>query len=496
MFKKVLIANRGEIAVRIARTLQEMRITAVGVYSEADRTACHVSACDEAYPLSGVTAQETYLRSDRLIEIARSHGVEAIHPGYGFLSERADFAEACQNAGLTFIGPSPEVIRAMGDKIIAKETVAAAGVPVVPGWSSTDYCFSEIQYQADKLGYPVLIKAAAGGGGKGMRVVQDANHLAEALESAQREAGAAFGDGRVFLEKYLQRPRHVEVQIFGDHHGQVIHLFERECSIQRRHQKIIEESPSPALTPELRRRLCAAAVTAAQAIQYASAGTVEFILDEAGQFYFLEVNTRLQVEHPVTEMITGLDLVYAQMKVAAGEPFPLKQEELLQRGHALECRICSEDANDNFRPQTGQIEVYVSPQGGGVRVDSGVNIGSEVSVHYDPMLAKLIVHAPTRLAAIDKAIQALRQFVILGVRTNIPFLAQVLDHPEFRAGQVHTHFLQEQHWPVDDPENIPDAALLAAALAVKPVSRFSSSTAWSEQHDTGPWAAAGPWRGL
>ncbi|MBK8268312.1 MAG: ATP-grasp domain-containing protein, partial [Planctomycetes bacterium] len=357
MFKKILIANRGEIAVRIAQTVQELGITAVGVFSEPDRRAVHVSSMDEAYALEGSTSAESYLRIEKIIDIARKHGVDAIHPGFGFLSENEDFAQACADARITFIGPRPDVIRDMGDKIIAKEKFKAAGVPVVPGWSGEgNVSLDELKKIAAGVGYPVLIKAAAGGGGKGMRVVKAESDLQGALEAAQREANAAFGDARVFIEKYITRPRHIEFQIFGDSHGNVVHLFERECSIQRRHQKIVEESPSTALSDELRAKMGEAAVRAAKAIGYTNAGTVEFIVDESGSFYFLEVNTRLQVEHPVTEMVVGRDLVRAQIAVAAGEKLPFEQEQLRQTGHALEVRIYAEDASRNFMPSTGRIE--------------------------------------------------------------------------------------------------------------------------------------------
>jgi 3-methylcrotonyl-CoA carboxylase alpha subunit len=494
VFKKVLIANRGEIAVRVARTLQQMGIVAVAVHSEPDRGAVHVRAADEAYPLEGSSSAETYLRGDKIIDIARRCGAEAIHPGYGFLSENAEFAQACSDAGITFIGPTPPVIRAMGDKIVAKKTFADAGVPVVPGATLELGTADEAKKCAKKIGYPVLIKAAAGGGGKGMRVVQKESELAASIEAAQREAGAAFGDGRVFLEKYLTQPRHVEFQIFGDVHGNVVHLFERECSIQRRHQKIIEESPSPALIPELRAEMGEAAVRAAKAIGYTNAGTVEFIL-EKGTFYFLEVNTRLQVEHPVTEMITDHDLVRAQVLVAAGKPLPFKQDDLRQEGHAIECRVYAEDASRGFLPSIGTILRYVEPACGGLRIDSGVGEGSEVSVHYDPMLAKVTAHGRTRREALDKMHWALDRFVILGVTTNIDLLQAVIAHPEFAAGRLHTHFLDEHKVCSTAASPIPDEALVVAAFAsqngrltpMAPSDRPGASGA-------SPWQSAGAWR--
>jgi len=496
MFRKVLIANRGEIAVRVSQTLQEMGITAVAVHSEPDRNALHVRRADEAYQLDGKTSAETYLRGDKIIAIAKSHGVDAIHPGYGFLSENEDFAQACIDAGLVFIGPPPHIAAAMGDKIVAKKTMAAAGVPIVPGWAGEGRVeIDTIRKEAARIGYPVLIKAAAGGGGKGMRVVNQESELAAALESAQREAGNAFGDARVFLEKYITEARHVEIQIFGDHHGNAVHLFERECSIQRRHQKIIEESPCVGLTPAVRAKMGEAGVRAAKAMGYANAGTVEFMLTDSGEFYFLEVNTRLQVEHPVTEMVVGRDLVRVQVQVAAGEKLPFEQDQLTQTGHALECRIYAEDASRGFLPSIGRIVHYVQPSGPGLRVDSGVIAGSEVSVYYDPMLAKLIAWARTRDEAIDKMAWALRRYVVMGVTTNIEFLRNVVLHPEFRAGRTTTRFLD--HHPIQADTGSPDsnAALIAAALSARAgTQRLSGSTAAVAASTDSPWTTAAGWR--
>ncbi len=497
MFKKILIANRGEIALRIAQTVQEMGIKAVAVYSEADSRAVHVPRADEAYGLEGVTTAETYLRGDKIIEIARRRGVDAIHPGYGFLSENASFAQACADAGITFIGPAPEVISAMGDKIIAKRTLSDAGVPVVPGWSDAGNAGIEVlREESARVGYPVLIKAAAGGGGKGMRVVHRPQDLAGAVEAAQREAGSAFGDARIFIEKYITRPRHVEFQIFGDSHGNVVHVFERECSIQRRHQKIVEESPSPALSPELRKAMGDAAVRAARAIGYTNAGTVEFIVDEAGHYYFLEVNTRLQVEHPVTEFITRRDLVRAQILVAAGQPLPFRQDSLVQSGHAMECRIYAEDAARGFLPSTGVIERFVPPMGPGIRVDTGVAEGSEVTVHYDPMLAKLIVWGASREHAIQRMAWALDHFVILGVTTNIEFLRALVTHPEFVAGRLHTHFLEQHAIAAPSADDAPDAALIVAAWAAGQGLRRGETVrpAGDANGAASPWETAGGWR--
>lgn len=467
MFQRILIANRGEIAVRIAQSVQEIGITAIGLYSDPDAHAPHVKAMDEVFPLPGKTAAETYLRIDKIIDLARAHQIDAIHPGYGFLSENATFADACRAAGVAFIGPTPEAIRATGNKVAAKKTLSAAGVPVVPGWTgSAGDGPRKFVAEAARIGFPVIIKAAAGGGGKGMRLVRSEDQVQPAVEAAQREARAAFGDAEVFLEKYIERPRHVEFQIFGDSHGNVVHLFERECSIQRRHQKILEETPSVALTPELRSKMGEAAVRAARAVGYTNAGTVEFLLDAGGEFYFLEVNTRLQVEHPVTELTTGHDLVRAQILVAAGEPLPFTQPSLRQDGHAIEVRICAEDARRDFLPSTGIIKVFVPPAGPGIRVDSGVEAGSEVSVYYDPMLAKLIVKGRHRADALQKLKWALDHFVILGVTTNIPFLQALITHPDVLAGRLHTQFLQENtiSMPV---ASAPREAIVLAAIALQ-----------------------------
>ena len=498
MFRKVLIANRGEIAVRVAATLQQMGITAVAVYSQADRQALHVASADEAYPLEGNASRNTYLRGELIIDIAKRAGCQAIHPGYGFLSENDEFAKACADAGLVFIGPSPAVILGMGDKVTAKKAFADAGVPTVPGWSGDAEASAEaIAREAARIGFPVLIKAAAGGGGKGMRVVESEKELRPAIEAAQREAQSAFGDSRIFLEKYIRRGRHVEIQIFGDSHGNVVHLFERECSIQRRHQKIVEESPSPALTPDLRRRMGEAAVRAAKAIGYTNAGTVEFLVDDSGSFYFLEVNTRLQVEHPVTEMVVGRDLVRAQLLVAAGEKLPFTQDDLVQTGHALECRIYAEDAARGFLPSTGIIERYVQPVGPNIRVDSGVREGSEVTVHYDPQLAKLIVWSRSRQGAIARMRWALDRYVVMGVTTNISFLRALLDHPEFLAGRIHTQFLSEQSVKVPGQDASDEALFLAALAAGGPAtSRAAHGDGIVSSAPSSPWQATRAWRNI
>ena len=444
MITKLLVANRGEIARRVMRSAHALGIDCVAVYSDPDARAPHVTEADQAVRLPGASAAETYLRADSLVAAALSSGADAVHPGYGFLSEDAAFASACLDAGLVFVGPPPKVIEAMGSKLAAKQTVADAGVPVLPtvrlaaGPRVVD---GEDAARADALGWPVLVKASAGGGGRGMRVVASPDQLAEAVDSAVREATAAFGDGTVFLEPYVARPRHVEVQVLGDTHGTVVHLFERECSIQRRHQKIVEESPSPALTPALRAEMCESAVTVARTIGYVGAGTVEFLLRPDGTFAFLEVNTRLQVEHPVTEMVTGLDLVRLQLLVAEGRPLPPEVLEARTVGHAVEVRLYAEDPTRAWRPSAGRLRRFSVPAHDGVRVDSGVEDGSEVTPYYDPLLAKVIAHAPTRQEATRRLAGALERARVHGVTTNRDLLVRILRHPEFGRGDIDTAFL-------------------------------------------------------
>ena len=440
---KLLIANRGEIALRIQFTARAMGIGTVAVFSDADSHATFVRAADEAVRIGPPPSAESYLRVDRIIDAARRTGADAIHPGFGFLAENSEFASACAAAGLIFVGPSPEAISSMGSKKAAKRLVAAAGVPVVPGREPEDQSAESITEHALAVGFPLLLKASAGGGGKGMRVVSRAEDLLSAIEGAKREAKSAFGDDTLLVERYIERPRHVEIQILGDRHGNLLHLFERECSIQRRHQKIIEESPSPALDPDLRAKMGAAAVTVGKAVGYENAGTVEFILAQDGAFYFLEVNTRLQVEHPVTECVTGIDIVREQILIAQGQPLTFQQEDLRQNGHAVECRLYAEDADNHFLPTTGKLVDWFVPEMPGLRVDSGVEQGSEVGIHYDPMLAKVITHAPSRGEAIQKMIGALSHLSAEGLVTNREFLLRVLSHPEFRAGSTHTHFIDE-----------------------------------------------------
>jgi acetyl-CoA carboxylase biotin carboxylase subunit len=490
--RRVLIANRGEIAVRIARACRERELVPLAIYSEADATAPHVRAADGAACVGPAPSRESYLDIDAILAAARALGADAVHPGYGFLAENAAFAQAVNDARLTFIGPAPEAIAAMGDKTRARALVRAAGVPVVPAVEDLPDDPAAAQAAADGLGYPLLIKAAAGGGGKGMRVVRAAGEFAAAREAAAREALSAFGDGRIFLERYFDRPRHVEVQVLADQHGATVHLGERECSIQRRHQKIIEESPSPVVTAALRERLTAAAVAAARSVQYANAGTVEFLVTDDGGFYFLEMNTRLQVEHPITEWVTGIDLVHAQLRVAGGERLWFGQEDVALRGHAIECRVYAEDPAQHFLPSPGRIALLREPQGPGVRVDSGIRAGGEVTVHYDPMLAKLSAWAGDRDAARRRLIAALRDYVVLGVTTNIAFLADVLAQPAFASGDTHTHFL-DQHMPDWRP---PAAHLERAALAaaLHTVLAPATSSAGHRERAATPWQSLGAWR--
>jgi 3-methylcrotonyl-CoA carboxylase alpha subunit len=480
MIRRLLIANRGEIAVRIIRACRELGIESVAVYSEVDAKARHVAAADHAVAIGPAPAAESYLSIPRLLEAARRTGADAVHPGYGFLSENAAFAEACVNAGLIFVGPPPAVIAQMGSKIDARRLVAAAGVPVVPGETPQDQSDSSLRQAVDRVGLPALIKASAGGGGKGMRKIREGGEIDASIQAARREAAAAFGDGTLYVERLVEQARHVEVQIFGDADGHVVHLFDRDCSMQRRHQKVIEESPSPALTPHLRARITKAAVAAARAARYRNAGTVEFLVDLTGAsqksdpatdipFYFLEMNTRLQVEHAVTEQVTGLDLVRAQLLVAGGQPLPWRQDDIIQRGHAIEARVYAENPAQGFLPQAGRLLAYREPRWPGVRVDSGVAEGDEVSIYYDPMIAKVIAAAETRDLAIARLTAALREFSIEGVRTNLPFLVSLLELPEFRAGAIDTGFLDREAGTIaatvaDDP--VPQSAICNLQSAI------------------------------
>jgi len=465
VFRKVLVANRGEIAVRVVRACREMGVSPVAVYSDADRDALHVRLADEAIHVGPAPAGESYLRIDRMVDAARQAGAEAVHPGYGFLAESPAFAQACRDAGLVFVGPSPQSMRDLGLKTEARRLMQAAGVPIVPGTVDPVGSLDEVRRIAHEIGFPVALKAVAGGGGKGLRIVQEADGLEAAFRQAGSEAGAAFGDTAIYLERAIERPRHVEVQILADHHGACVSLGERDCSLQRRHQKVVEESPSPAVDASLRRRMGEVAIRAATAAHYTSAGTVEFLLAPSGEFFFLEVNARLQVEHPVTEMVTGLDLVQEQLRIAAGEPLGYEQASIQPRGYAVECRVNAEDPEQGFLPSTGRLLGYRPPSGPGVRVDSGVAAGDSISVHYDPMVAKLIVWAEDRPRGLRRMARALREFLVLGVRTSIPLHLWLMEHPAVQAGTVDTGWLErEWHGTGRQDASETEAAAIAAAL--------------------------------
>jgi acetyl-CoA carboxylase biotin carboxylase subunit len=465
--RKLLVANRGEIALRVMRSARELGIKTVAVFSEADRQALHVRFADEAVAIGAPPSSESYLKMEKILDAARLTGADAIHPGYGFLSENEDFAQAVIDAGLIFIGPPPKAIEIMGSKLAAKNAAAKFKVPLVPGTSEPISDISKAKKVSKEIGYPVLIKASAGGGGKGMRIVQNEAEFEEQMERAVSEATSAFGDGSVFIEKYVTQPRHIEFQIFGDQHGNVVHLFERECSIQRRHQKVVEEAPSSILSPGLRAKMGEAAVNVAKSCGYYNAGTVEFILDEKMNFYFLEMNTRLQVEHPVTEQITGLDLVKLQIRIAEGEKIPFKQEDLSINGHAVEVRVYAEDPANNFLPDIGTLRTYRRPQGHGIRVDDGFEEGMSIPFYYDPMIAKMICHADTREAAIEKTIRAINEYEITGVETTLGFCKFVMEHQAFRSGSFDTKFVEQYFRPeLLRPEATQkDTAAIAATLA-------------------------------
>jgi acetyl/propionyl-CoA carboxylase alpha subunit len=496
MFRRILIANRGEIALRVIRACREMGMESVAVYSDADARAPHVLHADHAVRIGSAPPAESYLSIDAILRAARQLRAEAIHPGYGFLAENGDFARACDAAGIVFIGPPADAIDRMGSKIAARLLAERAGVPVVPGETPTDQSDDAVAAAARRIGFPMIVKPSEGGGGIGMKVVRTESALLPAIGQARREAVSAFGDGTLYIERLVDRPRHVEVQIAADHHGNIVHLFERECSVQRRHQKVIEETPCVALTPSLRQRMGAAAVAVAGAAGYRNAGTVEFLLagtGEAARFYFLEMNTRLQVEHPVTEQVAGVDLVRAQITIAAGEPLPWTQPQLTQRGHAIEARIYAEDPARDDLPQAGPLLLYREPTMPGIRIDSGVAEGGEVSVHYDPLVAKLIATADTRDAARRRAIAALRSYPILGIRTNIALLIAILEHPRFVSGEVDTGFLEAEKdafrraLDVDPP---PMAVAIARAAQQRPAPTTVVASAVSD-----PWASIRRWRG-
>jgi len=497
MIQTLLIANRGEIACRIARTAGAMGIRTVAVYSEADAGALHVESCDAAVPIGPAPASDSYLRAEVIVEAARASGADAVHPGYGFLSENADFAAACGEAGIVFVGPPVSAIQAMGSKAEAKALMEKAGVQLVPGYHGLEQGLATLAAAAEKTGYPILLKASAGGGGRGMRVVRAPADLEPAIASAKRESVAAFGDDRLLVEKYLSRPRHVEVQVFADGYGNVVHLFERDCSVQRRHQKVLEEAPAPDLDPAIRAALGEAAVAAARAIGYVGAGTVEFILDATG-FYFMEMNTRLQVEHPVTELITGIDLVEWQLRVAGGEALPLVQDQIVETGHAFEARLYAEDPVD-FRPQTGRISHLRFPAQP-VRVDTGVRQGDTVTIHYDPMIAKLIVHGRDRAEALGRLSKALAETEVAGLVTNQPFLARLAAHPSFKATKVHTGFIEEHAAALIPEPQSPSSQLLAlAALAIlchraDLTSKRAPASATASGDPYSPWHAVSGWR--
>ncbi|MCX7279867.1 MAG: acetyl/propionyl/methylcrotonyl-CoA carboxylase subunit alpha [Burkholderiales bacterium] len=497
MFKKILIANRGEIACRVIKTARQLGIATVAVYSDADAHARHVRLADEALWIGPAPALDSYLRADRILAAAQQSGAEAIHPGYGFLSENAGFAEACERAGIVFIGPPAAAIQAMGSKSAAKQLMEKAGVPLTPGYHGSNQDPLFLAQQADSIGYPVLIKASAGGGGKGMRRVDQAADFAAALSSCQREALNAFGSDQVLVEKYVLKPRHIEIQVFGDMQGQMVYLFERDCSVQRRHQKVLEEAPAPGMTPERRAAMGQAAVEAAKAVGYVGAGTVEFIAQQDGSFYFMEMNTRLQVEHPVTEMLTGLDLVEWQLRVASGEPLPLRQDQLILRGHALEARIYAEDPNKGFLPSTGRLAHLAIPQESAhVRIDTGVEQGDEITSHYDPMIAKLIVWGVDRSQALARMHQALGQYQVVGVQTNIEFLSRLVTSPSFSHADLDTGLIEREAGFLFPPNTrVPDEVWLLATLAellhhVQETARAAACDAYPDS----PWHALDGWR--
>ncbi|MDG6218729.1 MAG: acetyl-CoA carboxylase biotin carboxylase subunit [Candidatus Thermoplasmatota archaeon] len=495
MFKKILIANRGEIAVRIIKACQELNIQTLAIYSDADKRSPHVLLADESVNLGDPAPIESYLNIPKIIKIAQEKKAEAIHPGYGFLAENPDFAETCLKAGIKFIGPSAKVISLMGDKIAAKKTMEKAKVPVIPGYHGPKQDNESLVKKGKEIGFPLLVKAASGGGGKGMRIVHSEDILLESIEGAKRESKSSFGDDTVFLEKYLDKPHHIEFQILGDEHGNIIHLFERECSIQRRHQKIIEESPSPIMNPDLRKKMGDAAVRAAKAVGYENAGTVEFMVDKDRNYYFMEMNTRLQVEHPITEMTTGIDLVKWQLKIANGEPLTLQQEDMIQRGHAIECRIYAEDAENGFLPSVGMLKKVEEPTGPNIRVDSGIVSNMQISPYYDPMLSKLIVSAETRIDSINKMIWALSNYAVLGVTSNISFLKKVCEHEEFKKGNTTTHFIDNyfKDW-ITAKKGLPVDAIIALAVYDSMHSKKEEIVRYKEADPHSPWKHVGRWR--
>ncbi len=494
LFDKVLVANRGEIAVRVMRTLREMGIRSVAVYSDVDRAALHVRMADEAYPIGPAAASESYLRADKILAVAKKSGAKAIHPGYGFLSENSGFAKQCEEEGIVFIGPPWQAIRDMGSKTGARAIIEKAGVPVVPGGTANN--LDDARTEAKRIGYPVMLKASAGGGGKGMRLVEKEDELESAWERARSEAAKAFGNDHVYLEKAIIKPRHVEIQVLGDKHGNVVHLFERDCSVQRRHQKVVEETPCPVATPELIAKMGAVAVQGAKAVGYYSAGTFEFLLDRSGSFYFLEMNTRLQVEHPITELVTGVDLVREMIRVAAGEKLEFEQKDLVRRGAAIECRVYAEDPTADFMPSPGKILALRTPSGPGVRDDGGAYTGCTISSFYDPLVSKLSVWAPDRPRAIAKMRRALAEYVVTGIRTNLTFHEKLFDHPEFVSGDYDTGFIGRNREDLlghahHAPEAGPELAVATALVAARLERLAGQDTATTEEQGArlSPWVS-------
>jgi acetyl-CoA carboxylase biotin carboxylase subunit len=508
MFKKILIANRGEIAVRVIRACHEMGISAVAVYSEVDRASLHVRKADEAYPIGPAAAKESYLNIAKIISVAKQSGADAIHPGYGFLSENAQFAQACVDAGVKFIGPTAAAMEAMGSKTRARQAMEKVGVPFVPGTSRGLDSFEEAREVAERIGYPVMLKAAAGGGGKGMRLVHSPDELQSALEGARSEAERAFGDGEVYLEKAIVNPRHIEMQVLADEHGNTVYLGERECSLQRRHQKVVEEAPSPVVDPDMRRRMGQTAVRVAQSAGYTNAGTVEFLMDQQRNFYFLEMNTRLQVEHPITELVTGLDLVHLQIHIANGEPLPFKQDDVNIRGHAIECRIYAEDPDNNYFPSPGKITLLLAPSGPGIRRDSGMYEGWTVPMDYDPLLAKLIGYGTDRAQAIGRLQRALNEYFVGGIKTNISLFRRILRDPDFQAAKIDTGFLdrllkQKREADGHSDAGAAEAAVIAAGMfammgpaAAGSLERTSRETLENVMSAHSNWKAAARREGL
>lgn len=497
MFKKILIANRGEIAVRVIKACQEIGVRTVAVYSEVDRKSLHVQTADEAVCIGPAPAIESYLNMDRIIQAAHDKDAEAVHPGYGFLAENAEFARLCEREKIVFIGPNSRALKLAGDKVRSRQTIEKAGISIIPGMKGFYKDISNYDDEARRIGYPVMIKASAGGGGKGMRIVSSAKELKPALEAGMREAKSAFGDESVYLEKYIEEPRHVEFQVLADNYGNIVHLFERECSIQRRHQKIVEETPSQALDPELRLNMGEMAKKVMQVTGYNNAGTVEFLLDKDNNFYFLEVNARLQVEHPVTELTTGVDLVHLQISIASGEKLPFTQDELEQKGHAIECRIYAEDPLNNFLPSSGKVLFFKEPRGPGVRHDCGIYSGCDVPIFYDPILAKLIVWAEDREKACQRMINALNDYVILGIKTTIDFLKDVINHPQFRQGETTTGFIKNNldGWKGKEKSKEKQSlAALAAAFDSFNKTYTRTGTEAEKKEIYSPWSMLGKWR--